>query len=324
MQKKVKNIEYIQDEKNYNIELSTNSDNISFCIKDISKVDFFYELEMSFTDVQKKNKVFLMYQTSEEFINMVDNLINNKNIKIIENKETFQLNIYVFNVLNGNKEEVSFLLQKKENRNKDEIIKHLCIKVDNLEEKLKEVNKKYDEVNKKYDEMNKKYDDLKKVVDELIKKPNYHFVWTNHSNCQLSNGGKIIKKVQNEGWNTGIKGNQLLKRNEINTFKIKVNHVNRDKSGLEFGISKYSSNIGFGTDWNLSCAGTSCYKYNNFKNEIINEGDIVTFIADLKAGTLEVKKNDISLGILNGLPTNEDLVPSASIYFVNDEIEIID
>ena len=155
---------------------------------------------------------------------------------------------------------------------------------------------------------------------------------------KLSNGGKIIKKVQNEGWNTGIKGNQLLKRNEINTFKIKVNHVNRDKSGLEFGISKYSSNIGFGTDWNLSCAGTSCYKYNNFKNEIINEGDIVTFIADLKAGTLEVKtfiadlkagtlevkKNDISLGILNGLPTNEDLVPSASIYFVNDEIEIID
>ena len=311
MQKKAKNIEYIQDEKKYNIELSTNLDNISFCIKDISKVDFFYELEMSFIDVQKKNKVFLMYQTSEEFINMVDNLIRNKNIKIIENKETFQLNIYVFNVLNGNKEEVSFLLQKKENRNKDEIIKHLCIKVDNLEEKLKEVNKKYD--------------DLKKVVDELIKKPNYHFVWTNHSNCQLSNGGKIIKKVQNGGyWNTGIKGNQLLKRNEINIFKIKVNHVSGDKSGLQFGISKYSSNIECGTDWNLSCTNTSSYKFKNFKNEQINEGDIATFIADLKAGTLEVKKNDISLGILNGLPTNEDLVPSASIFYVDDEIEIIE
>ena len=50
----------------------------------------------------------------------------------------------------------------------------------------------------------------------------------------------------------------------------------------------------------------------------------MTFIADLRVGTLEVKKNNISLGKLNNIPTNEDLVPSVNIYYVNDEVEIID
>ena len=74
----------------------------------------------------------------------------------------------------------------------------------------------------------------------------------------------------------------------------------------------------------MCCDNTSDHKYKSFSKGQINEGDIITFIADLKNGTLEVKKNDISLGKLNGLPTNEDLVPSASIYYVDDEIEIID
>ena len=74
----------------------------------------------------------------------------------------------------------------------------------------------------------------------------------------------------------------------------------------------------------MRCDDTSGYKYKSFSKEKINEGDIITFIADLKNGTLEVKKNNISLGKLNDLPINEDLVPSASMYYVNDEIEIID
>ena len=80
----------------------------------------------------------------------------------------------------------------------------------------------------------------------------------------------------------------------------------------------------YGIDWHMNCDGTSDYKYNSFKNEQINEGDIMTFIADLRVGTLEVKKNNISLGKLNDLPTNEDLVPSVSLYYIDDEVEIID
>ena len=93
---------------------------------------------------------------------------------------------------------------------------------------------------------------------------------------------------------------------------------------MEFGIAKNSSNVdNFGTDWLMSCNYTKAYKYSSFTSEPINEGDIMTFIVDLKNGTLEVLKNDKSLGKLNDIPKNEDLVPCASIYYVDDEIEIV-
>ena len=151
-------------------------------------------------------------------------------------------------------------------------------------------------------------------------------MWESHPNCELSNDRKIIKKIKNEGWNTFVKGNNLLKRNSINIFKIKVNQLSKENSGLQFGISKNNSifNNTYGVDWHMSCYLTNWYKYQNFSAERINKGDIVTFIADLKFGTLEVKKNDISLGKLNDLPTTEDLVPSVRIFYEGNEIEIID
>ena len=306
-----KSIEYKQNDISYEIKISSDSNNAHFFVKNINKIDSFYELEISFSDIQKKNPLFKIYQTIQDFINSVEGFIQNKNISIQESNNNLILNIIVFNMMNGNKENVSFTLYKKENNNKDEIIKYLCKKVDVLEEKL--------------EQMNKNYLNLKETVDKLIKKDETIFVWENNSNCQLLNGKKGIKKLQSQGWNTGIKGNNLLKRNAVNTFKIRVNHVNGDKSGLQFGISKFNSNTSqCGIDWHMSCNGTNCYKYGSFVSKTINEGDIMTFIADLKNGTLEVKQNDISLGKLHNIPTNEDLVPSASIYYVNDEIEIID
>ena len=308
-----KSIEYKQNDISYEIKISNDSNNAHFFVKNINKIDSFYELEISFSDIQKKNPLFKIYQTIQEFINSVEGFIQNKNISIQESNNNLILNIIVFNMMNGNKENVSFTLYKKENHNKDEIIKYLCKKVDVLEEKL--------------EQMNKNYLNLKETVDKLTKKDEtFSFVWENNSNCQLLNGKKAIKKIYNGGsWNTCIKGNNLLRRNAVNTFKIRVNHVNGDKSGLQFGISKFNSNTSqCGIDWHMSCSGTRGYKYGSFVNKTINEGDIMTFIADLKNGTLEVKQNDISLGKLHNIPTNEDLVPSASIYYVGDEIEFID
>ena len=309
----IKTFEYKQDDITYKIEFNTSLDNAYFCIKNTSKIDSFYELEISFNDIQKKNQVFRIYQSVQEFSNALEGFIINKNISIQETKENLTLNLIVFNMMNGNKENISFILNRKINNNKDEIIKYLCDKVNQLEQKM--------------DEMNKNYVKLKEIVDGMNKKEEtFSFVWENNSNCQLLNGKKNVKKIKGgNNWNTGVRGNNLLKRNEINIFKIKVNHINRDKSGLYFGISKYNSNINhYGIDWHMNCNGTSDNKYNSFKNEKINEGDIMTFIADLRVGTLEVKKNNISLGKLNDLPTNEDLVPSVSLYYIDDEVEIID
>ena len=322
----IKYVEYKQNDLTYKIELNSNLDNIYLCIKNISKIDSFYELEISFSDIQKKNQVFRIYQSSKEFINALEGFIKNKNISIQENQNDLTFNIIVFNMMNGNKENISFNMNKKINNNKDEIIKYLCTKVDTLEKKFDEMNKNYIKLNQNFEDMKINYTKLKEIVDYLKnKEESYFFAWENNSNCQLSNGNKKIKKIKNQGWNTGVKGNNLLKRNEINIFKIRVNHINKDKVGLCFGISKYKSNVNTcDVDWLMNCGDRTYDNYSSFKNEKINEGDIMTFIADLKVGTLEVKKNDISLGKLTDFPTNEDLVPCVSIFYVDDEVEIID
>ena len=149
-----KSIEYKQNDISYEIKISSDSNNAHFFVKNINKIDSFYELEISFSDIQKKNPLFKIYQTIQEFINSVEGFIQNKNISIQESNNNLILNIIVFNMMNGNKENVSFTLYKKENHNKDEIIKYLCKKVDVLEEKL--------------EQMNKNYLNLKETVDKLI------------------------------------------------------------------------------------------------------------------------------------------------------------
>ena len=127
------------------------------------------------------------------------------------------------------------------------------------------------------------------------KEKKFIFQWENHENCQLSNNNKILRKIKNNGWNTFVKGNKNLKKDSINIFKIKVNEINKDKSGLCFGISSPSPNFSHINNWNFcSCLWNN--KFKSFKTTGMNKGDIFTFIVDLIDGNLEVKKNDEVFG----------------------------
>ena len=319
----MKEIEFTQDEKKYIIELSKNSNNGILTIKDLNSLDSYYKLEITLNDIQNKNQMFLIYKSLEEFINSLEGFIANKNISIKDNNYNLILEIFVFNFMNGNKEKVSFELNKVENTNKDEIIKSLCLKVNTLEEKYNKLNEKYTTLEKNYEKIMTFIEPMIKEAEDL-KNSKFKFQWENHENCQLSNNNKILRKIKNTGWNTNVKGNRILSKNEINIFKIRVNEINSDKSGLAFGITRASSNFSYNDNWNMSCSNTSYHAFKSFKGESINKGDIITFIADLKSGSLEIKKNNDVLGKLHDIPKNEDLVPSVCNYYIGNEIEIIE
>ena len=311
----IKELEYTKEEKKYKIEISKNSNKAIITIKDINQIDSYYKCEIQLEDIQNKNQIFRLYKSIDEFINILEGFIVNNNVSIKENYKNLFLEIFVFNFLNGNKETINFEFNKVENTNKDEIIKNLCLKVNALEEKCKILEKNYEKIMVFLEPM------IKEAEEE--KKP-YKFQWENHDNCKLSNNNKILRKIKNEGWNTNVKGNKILRKNSINIFKIRVNEINSDKSGLTFGISRASSSFSYNNNWNMMCNSTSAYNFNSFKSTTINKGDIITFIVNLKDGSLEVKKNDEVLGKLNDIPKNEDLVPTVCNYYIDNEIEIID
>jgi len=79
-----KNLEYKQDDKTYRIEIYINY-KFYLSIRNISKIESIYELEISLDDIKKKNQIFKMYQTVQEFTNAFEEFIKGKNISITKN-----------------------------------------------------------------------------------------------------------------------------------------------------------------------------------------------------------------------------------------------
>ena len=104
------------------------------------------------------------------------------------------------------------------------------------------------------------------------KEKKFKFQWENHENCQLSKNNKVLRKIKNEGWNTFVKGNKILRKDSINIFKIRVNEINNDKSGLSFGISSSSSNFSHKNNWNLCCSLPHIWnnKFSSFTKTCLN------------------------------------------------------
>ena len=114
--------------------------------------------------------------------------------------------------MNGNKEKISFELKENENTNKDEIIKQLCLKVNNLEKIYNILSENYNNLSEMYKILEKNDKEIMSVVDPMIienKSSIFIFKWNNHENFQLSNNNKKLRKIKNYGWNTNIKGNKI-------------------------------------------------------------------------------------------------------------------
>jgi len=55
-------------------------------------------LEISLDDIKKKNQIFKMNQTVQEFTNAFEIFIKGKNISITENQYNLTFNLIVFNI----------------------------------------------------------------------------------------------------------------------------------------------------------------------------------------------------------------------------------
>ena len=174
-------------------------------------------------------------------------------------------------------------------------------------------------------DVQKIFDQIKNLKTILSK---HTFKWIEGNNHSLSGTSKIITKTGKESWkNCNVIGNEIVPKDKIIKWDIKINKIDGDRSGVSIGIANKNINLNISNYyqyWTYNCNGAMYGKLQNLKDEAFNSGDIMSWIVDQTQGTVEIKRNGNSLGVFNDLPKNEDLIPFVSIYYPGDQIELID
>ena len=149
-------------------------------IRNKNNINSVYEFEIPLEEIWNRNPSFKPYQSIQEFINSIEGFIKNRSVWIQETSENLTFNITIFNMVNGTKENVPFILYKKRHGydNKDQTINYLTTRVNNLETQLRNLKEDFDE--------------LKKIVSPELE-------WEEHPNCEIFDNGKRIRNIRNEG-----------------------------------------------------------------------------------------------------------------------------
>ena len=185
-------------EFNYNIEknLITNNkkevllriyeDDLNYIIIYLETIEIpktKYEIKLDLSTLQK-NKIFLICANNEQVIKLLQKyLSNNNDINLFEEKNYILLNITINNPIIN---EIKFKLNEIE-KTPEEKINELNIKVNILENEIKDLKK----INNKKEEeikiLNQKYNDLEKKLNDFIGNINH-----NNKNNKMISLSKII------------------------------------------------------------------------------------------------------------------------------------
>jgi hypothetical protein len=155
----------------------------------------------------------------------------------------------------------------------------------------------------------------------------------------------ILKKINNDGDWSSVPLQKISKKNcdtDANKFSFKI--INTSYNYIFIGLVdsnfNFSSNIHIGQNsnsWGFHCSNG--HKYHN-GNQIYYQGygynnnysynafsttnDIVGLKYNSKIGTIEIFKNETSLGIIfNNIDTTKDYFFGVSLCYINDSIQII-
>ena len=137
-----------QEDINYKLNLEAINENISFYLFDDKELLNEYELRLTIVDLKQMNKAFSIFNSCDELINYISNLINNKKMKIkqlTENTTTIELpieHLYQQNIITIGLTKKYFKLIDRD------LYKNIYVLNENYK-KLKEENKKLRQQHKK-------------------------------------------------------------------------------------------------------------------------------------------------------------------------------
>ena len=159
------------EEKDFKLKVSYNETVFLFEVE--KKAEFpknEYANLMSFDDLTKNYRFFLQFETTEEVVNSLSIMVQNNNIKILE--EDKKMKIEITNTNNQRTFGIDVPIKEKNIRMEVDgltnYISSLNDRVTSLENKNKELYNKNKELENKNKELENKYKELEKQVKELM------------------------------------------------------------------------------------------------------------------------------------------------------------
>ena len=333
-----------QNDINYNLYLSSNTEAIKFSIKsEFSNNCFFCEEIYTLENLSNINKIFVSFDSIEMLRNSIEDIISNNKYSMKENKENIELILKV--PLFQKIIDIPLILNKK-NMNQKDINENIYEQLNNLNNEIKLLKEENKELKKSNEKLLKLYNELKNNIDNMDKKFNslqteessdiFKFRFREGKNYTISDNGRIATKISGgNSWNCTIIGDKEIPKNKLSKWKIKISNfeITGNTWNILIGIGPYNFN---NSDyfhyncWSFICGQSklsikSEYEtdYNNHSGKL-KKGDIIEVIVDRKNGNLSFSVNDINYGIANcSIPKEDTLYPVVMINDQNQSIEIV-
>ena len=147
----------------------------------------------------------------------------------------------------------------------------------------------------------------------------------------ITNNGLNVTKNR-DGWDGLVFGDKEIPKNKITKWKIKLNsNLNKAYDDFYIGIG----NNNFKTNADIWCIYSHCIKiqkslkgsisqFNNYKEAVINNNDIIEVLVDRISNQLSFAINDVNFGIAcSNIPKDIELYPVVLLYEGNLNLEII-
>ena len=326
---------------NYIFSISESNTDINFVITQKERAEpFEYGEHYSLDKLIKINDVFKMFKSINAVRKSFESLLNAKKYSFEKNDENiiFTVKINIFEEVT----DVSFILNKKKLK-KEEIEKILNRQINEINELKAEFENLKIKHDKEISELNKEIKEIKEQNKELLdlfKQQNkeFFFCFRNGTNYTLTNKGKTAEKTSGGNyWNCTIIGDEIIPKNKISKWRIKLKKFRIDKK-----INTVNTFIGIGPNnpenkrcfydycWSLSCgepkilSNKTEIKFKKYPGNL-KEDDIIEVIVDMTKGILSFKINNTDYGLTcSDIPTNEKLYPIVIINDMNQIVEILD
>ena len=311
-----------EEEKKYLAKLEIQSNNLIITLVSLNDIiGTKYTESFSLDTLKLINKSFKMYESLDEALEFISEILNAKNFKTTLQKEHIIIELKA--VIGAKKSEIFQLKLIKQKFNKDDTLLILCQKIENLNKELQELKSSENTMNqitellKQYKEQNsnKKYDSINNqlitLTQEISKIKNNENTNTNNDNIN-NNNSPIITNNNENNIPSFYLGELFETENETNLVKNEIKYLVKKEP-------KYSKKL-FSTVTDGDLSKTFHEKCDNINNTLViikaingkRFGGFVSQCWDINSGY----KNDTSSFIfsLDNMGVYENIFNKSSIY----------